>query len=116
MAIAWDDHLAPEGTLAVDFAGGSGMITDTRFGAVKVKDAIVDQFRDRYGVRPSVARERPDLRIAVRLHRGRATVSIDLSGESLHRRGYREEQGDGPAQGEPGGSHPRPRRMAGTGP
>jgi len=96
LAIPWDDHLLPEGTLAVDFAGGSALITDTRFGAVKVKDAIVDQFRDRYGVRPSVARDRPDLRVAVRLHKGMATASIDLSGESLHRRGYREEHGEAP--------------------
>ncbi len=96
LTIQWDDHLLPEGTLAVDFSGGSTLITDTRFGAVKVKDAIVDQFRDRYGVRPSVARDRPDIRVAVRLHKGVATVSLDLSGESLHRRGYREEKGDAP--------------------
>ena len=96
LTVPWDDHLLPEGTLSVDFAGGSALITDTRFGAVKVKDAIVDQFRERYGVRPSVARDRPDLRVAVRLHKGVATVSIDLSGESLHRRGYREEHGEAP--------------------
>ncbi len=96
LTIPWDHHLLPEGTLSVDFAGGSPLITDTRFGGVKVKDAIVDQFRDRYGVRPSVARDRPDLRVAVRLHKGMATVSLDLSGESLHRRGYREEKGEAP--------------------
>ena len=95
-AVPWDDHLLPGGTLAVDFAGTSPLITDTRFGAVRVKDAIVDQFRERYGVRPSVARERPDLRVAVRLHKGGATVSLDLSGESLHRRGYRTEKGEAP--------------------
>ena len=98
LTVPWDDHLLPEGTLAVDFAGGSALITDTRFGAVKVKDAIVDQFRDRYGVRPSVARDRPDLQVAVRLHKGVATVSLDLSGESLHRRGYRQEKGEAPVK------------------
>ena len=96
LAVQWDDYLLPEGTLAVDFAGGSAFITDTRFGAVKVKDAIVDQFRERYGVRPSVSRERPELRVAIRLHKGMVTASIDLSGESLHRRGYREEHGEAP--------------------
>jgi len=96
LVIPWEDHLVPNGTLAVDFAGGSPLITDTRYGAVKVKDAIVDRFRDRCGVRPSVARDRPDLRIAVRLHKGMATISLDLSGESLHRRGYRIEKGDAP--------------------
>ena len=96
LTVPWGHHLLPEGTLAVDFAGGSPLITDTRFGAVKVKDAIVDQFRDRHGVRPSVARDRPNLQVAVRLHKGVATVSLDLSGESLHRRGYREEKGEAP--------------------
>ena len=96
LSIRWDDHLFPEGTFAVDFSGGSPFITDTRFGALRVKDAVADQFRERCGIRPSVARERPDLRIAVRLHRGTAVISLDLSGESLHRRGYRTEKGEAP--------------------
>jgi 23S rRNA (guanine2445-N2)-methyltransferase / 23S rRNA (guanine2069-N7)-methyltransferase len=90
-AIDWVAHLAPEGTLAVDFATVASRITHTRYGALKVKDAVVDQFRDRFGVRPSVDVQRPDLRINVYLRRDQATVSIDLSGESLHRRGYRVE-------------------------
>src|ERR1044072_9948404 len=60
-----------------------------RSGALKTKDAIVDQFRERTGERPSVQLEQPDIRIDVRLDRDRATVSLDLSGESLHRRAYR---------------------------
>jgi 23S rRNA (guanine2445-N2)-methyltransferase / 23S rRNA (guanine2069-N7)-methyltransferase len=87
--IDWSAHLAPNGTLAVDFAGASAGITHTQFGALKTKDAIVDQFRDRFDERPSVELERPDVRINVHVSRDRATVSIDLSGESLHRRGYR---------------------------
>ena len=63
---------------------------------VITKDAIVDRFRDRFGIRPSVALERPDLRINLHIHRDTATVSIDLSGESLHRRGYRTEKGLAP--------------------
>ncbi len=89
--LAWEEHLAPEGTLAVDFTVAQSKITHSHFGALKVKDAVVDRFRERFGVRPSVARENPDLRINVYLHRDSARVSLDLSGESLHRRGYRQE-------------------------
>ncbi len=87
--IHWDEHLGVEGTLAVDFTASNSQITHTHFGALKVKDAIVDQFRDATGERPSVARECPDVRINLYLLRDVATVSIDLAGESLHRRGYR---------------------------
>jgi 23S rRNA (guanine2445-N2)-methyltransferase / 23S rRNA (guanine2069-N7)-methyltransferase len=90
-AIRWDEHLAPDGTLAVDFTTAQSNITHSHFGALKVKDAIVDQFRDDYGVRPSVALDRPDVRVNVYLHKNQARLSLDLSGESLHRRGYREE-------------------------
>ena len=87
---AWDEHLDVTGTLAVSFTGVSDSIRDTRFGAVRVKDAIVDQFRERHaGRRPSVDARAPDTRINAHLARGRVTVAIDLSGDSLHRRGYR---------------------------
>jgi 23S rRNA (guanine2445-N2)-methyltransferase / 23S rRNA (guanine2069-N7)-methyltransferase len=88
-SIPWHEHIAPQGTLAVDFGGASAGITHTHFGALKTKDAIVDQLRARTGERPSVELEQPDVRIDVRVDRDRATVSLDLSGESLHRRGYR---------------------------
>ncbi len=90
-ALAWEDHLAPDGTLAVDLTGANPQIKHTVFGAQKVKDAIVDRFRDRVGRRPSVDLARPDLRVNVHLHGAEARVSLDLSGESLHRRGYRAE-------------------------
>jgi 23S rRNA (guanine2445-N2)-methyltransferase / 23S rRNA (guanine2069-N7)-methyltransferase len=88
-AIDWSEHVAPTGTLAIEFGGSSSGITHTHFGALKTKDAIVDQFRARTGERPSINLEQPDIRIDVRLDRERATVSLDLSGESLHRRAYR---------------------------
>lgn len=88
-AIDWLAHLRPEGTLTVDFNGRSDAINNTHFGALKVKDAIVDAVRDKTGSRPSVDRKRPDLRINVHLKREQAQIAIDLSGESLHRRGYR---------------------------
>ncbi len=87
--IDWSRHLAPNGTMIVDFQGTSLGIKHTQFGALKTKDAIVDQFRANHGERPSIDADRPDVRINVHAHREQATVSIDLSGESLHRRGYR---------------------------
>jgi 23S rRNA (guanine2445-N2)-methyltransferase / 23S rRNA (guanine2069-N7)-methyltransferase len=87
--IDWTQHLAPSGTLAIEFGGSSAGIKHTHFGALKTKDAIVDQLRERTGQRPSVELERPDIRLDVRLDRDRATLSLDLSGESLHRRAYR---------------------------
>jgi 23S rRNA (guanine2445-N2)-methyltransferase / 23S rRNA (guanine2069-N7)-methyltransferase len=88
-AIDWTQHLAPTGTLAIEFGGSSTGIKHTHFGALKTKDAIVDQLRERSGQRPSVELERPDIRLDVRLDRERATLSLDLSGDSLHRRAYR---------------------------
>jgi 23S rRNA (guanine2445-N2)-methyltransferase / 23S rRNA (guanine2069-N7)-methyltransferase len=87
--LAWEDHLAPGGTLAVDAVGRGAGIHHTHYAAQRVKDAIVDRFRARTGRRPSVSLARPDLRVHLRLEERRATVSIDLSGEALHRRGYR---------------------------
>ncbi len=87
--IAWKEHLAAEGTLAVDFTTSQSAITHSHYGALKVKDAIVDQLRDEFGVRPSIDTAQPDIRVNVYLLRDQATVSLDLSGESLHRRGYR---------------------------
>jgi 23S rRNA (guanine2445-N2)-methyltransferase / 23S rRNA (guanine2069-N7)-methyltransferase len=87
--IDWTQHIDPQGTLAIEFGGASSGITHTHFGALKTKDAIVDQLRERSGRRPSIDVEQPDVRIDVRLDRDRATLSLDLSGESLHRRAYR---------------------------
>ena len=87
--IDWSQHLAPAGSLVVDFQGTSLGVKHTQFGALKTKDAIVDQFREKFGERPSVDTQTPDVRINVHAHREQATVSIDLSGDSLHRRGYR---------------------------
>jgi 23S rRNA (guanine2445-N2)-methyltransferase / 23S rRNA (guanine2069-N7)-methyltransferase len=88
-AVNWDEHLAPNATLAVTFVSSHSAITHTLFGAQKVKDAIVDQLRDKYGTRPNIDRDEPDVSVYVYLHRDIATISIDLSGDSLHKRGYR---------------------------
>ncbi len=94
--IDWSEHLAPDGSLAVDFNTSRSAITHSHYGALKVKDAIVDQFRERAGVRPGVDTRHPDLRINVHLHRDEAVVSLDLSGDSLHRRGYRKQPVEAP--------------------
>ncbi len=90
MSIDWSDHLGSDNTLAVDFTGIKAAISHSRFAAQRVKDAVVDQLRDSDGARPSVDMREPDVRINVHMHRTNVTVAIDLSGESLHRRGYRE--------------------------
>ncbi|ACE83336.1 bifunctional 23S rRNA (guanine(2069)-N(7))-methyltransferase RlmK/23S rRNA (guanine(2445)-N(2))-methyltransferase RlmL [Cellvibrio japonicus] len=94
--LPWQDHLSPSGSLLVDFVGTNDAIRNTQFGALKVKDAIVDCLRDFSGVRPNIAKRDPDLLVNARLSKNKLVLSIDLSGESLHRRGYRLKQGSAP--------------------
>jgi 23S rRNA (guanine2445-N2)-methyltransferase / 23S rRNA (guanine2069-N7)-methyltransferase len=95
-AIDWTAHFAPAATLACDFSGRHPAITHTHFGALKLKDGIVDALREQTGARPDVALERPDVRVHAHAHGNAITVSIDLSGDSLHRRGYRAAAGEAP--------------------
>jgi 23S rRNA (guanine2445-N2)-methyltransferase / 23S rRNA (guanine2069-N7)-methyltransferase len=95
-SIRWSDHMDVTQTLAVDFATTNSQINHSQFGALKAKDAVVDQFRSNTGERPSVNTARPDLRINIYLLNDEATVSIDLSGDSLHKRGYRDESTPAP--------------------
>ena len=95
-ALPWEDHLASDDTLAVDYVGVRAAVEHSRFGTQRIKDAIVDRFREREGRRPSVELRRPDLRINAFARGGGCSVSIDLSGESLHRRGYGREHGAAP--------------------
>lgn len=89
-ALLWEDHIASDGTLAVDARGTNDALRNTQFTAVKVKDAIVDRIRERSGERPSVDTDAPDVRVNVAVRGATARIAIDLSGDSLHRRGYRE--------------------------
>ncbi len=87
--LPWEEHLDPDGTLAVDATLSGSPITHSHFAALRVKDAVVDRLRERFGRRPSVDRERPSLRLNLVLQAKRGVLSIDLSGSALHRRGYR---------------------------
>jgi 23S rRNA (guanine2445-N2)-methyltransferase / 23S rRNA (guanine2069-N7)-methyltransferase len=94
--IDWTEHLGPGATLACDFSGQHPAITHTHFGALKLKDAIVDSVRDSRAWRPSVELERPSVRVHAHAHGNSIALSLDLSGESLHRRGYRGAAGEAP--------------------
>ena len=90
-AIDWSKHMQADDTLAVSFScKNNPAINHSHFGALKVKDAIVDQMRARFNQRPNIDTDQPKLRINVYLHNTQAQVSLDLSGESLHKRGYRD--------------------------
>ena len=89
--INWFEHMGPDDSFAVSFnAKGSKVINNTHFGAIKVKDAVVDQMRKKFNKRPDINTTQPNIRINVYLQNQQATLSLDLSGESLHRRGYRD--------------------------
>ncbi|TNE76358.1 MAG: bifunctional 23S rRNA (guanine(2069)-N(7))-methyltransferase RlmK/23S rRNA (guanine(2445)-N(2))-methyltransferase RlmL, partial [Gammaproteobacteria bacterium] len=88
-AIAWETLMTPGESIAVDFVGTNGAIRHSKFGAQQVKDAIVDRLQKHFADRPNVDLQQPDLRINVRLAKDWANVSLDFSGDSLHKRGYR---------------------------
>ncbi len=87
--VDWNDHFNPDATFLVESAARRSPIRNTHFAELRVKDAVVDQFRERYKLRPSVDTTDPDMRIHLFMDGENATLSLDLSGQSLHRRGYR---------------------------
>ncbi len=99
-SLPWEERLATTGTLAVDVTSavrrGPLAQVNTHFLEQRVKDGIVDRFRARTGSRPGVDLVRPDLRVNIHLAVGETVVSLDLSGDALHRRGYRLEGGEAP--------------------
>jgi 23S rRNA (guanine2445-N2)-methyltransferase / 23S rRNA (guanine2069-N7)-methyltransferase len=95
-AIDWLQHVDPSGSIACDFASATSQLTHSQYGALKTKDAIVDLIRERTGSRPDVDTKQPDVRVNVYVFRDVAAVSIDLSGDALHRRGYRGATGAAP--------------------
>jgi 23S rRNA (guanine2445-N2)-methyltransferase / 23S rRNA (guanine2069-N7)-methyltransferase len=95
-AVAWEDHMDVDSTFAVSCSLWGSPIEHSHYGALLVKDGVADHFRERTFKRPSVDTEHPSIRLHVHLNRETARVSLDLSGESLHRRGYRMGQGAAP--------------------
>ncbi|WP_243370082.1 THUMP domain-containing protein [Geotalea sp. SG265] len=91
-AIPWNDFLNPKMTVAVDCNLRDSTLTHSGFAALKAKDAIVDEIRDRCGHRPDVDVKNPDLQVNLHLFRNHCTVSLDTSGSPLDRRGYRLER------------------------
>ena len=94
--VDWSQHLRPDGRLWIDAQIRDSALTHSSFVAQRVKDAIVDALRTSSGVRPVIERENADLRVHLHLFRDRATLSLDTSGESLHRRGWRRSQATAP--------------------
>ncbi|EPU3933835.1 bifunctional 23S rRNA (guanine(2069)-N(7))-methyltransferase RlmK/23S rRNA (guanine(2445)-N(2))-methyltransferase RlmL [Morganella morganii] len=95
-SIDWPSVFSADKTFAVHFNGTNDEIRNSQYGALKVKDAIVDSFTRKTGTRPDVAKQQPDIRINVYLNKEKASLAIDLSGDSLHIRGYRELAGQAP--------------------
>ena len=87
--IKWENYLKPTDTLAVDATVNHSIFTHSQYTALKTKDAIVDRFRDRNDTRPNIDLRFPDLKVNVHIDRQRCTISLDTSGESLHKRGYK---------------------------
>jgi 23S rRNA (guanine2445-N2)-methyltransferase / 23S rRNA (guanine2069-N7)-methyltransferase len=92
----WREHLAPGATLACDCSGGNESIRHTIYGSQLLKDAVCDSLRDATGERPNIRPERPDVLLHLHVEGPTALVSVDFSGESLHRRGYRIDGGRAP--------------------
>lgn len=94
--VAWSTYMEADDTLAVESAVNSPHFNHSQYVALKTKDAVVDQFRNRFGRRPNVDLNRPSIRIHVHIYHDQCTLSLDSSNDSLHRRGYRLEQNQAP--------------------
>ena len=95
-AIRWEDYLDTDKTFAVDAVVFSEEFRHSKFVSYKVKDAIVDYFREKTGERPGVRVNKPDVLLNIHIAETKCTLSLDSSGESLHRRGYRQEAVEAP--------------------
>jgi 23S rRNA (guanine2445-N2)-methyltransferase / 23S rRNA (guanine2069-N7)-methyltransferase len=94
--IDWPSHFSNKKTFSIDFHGTGGFINNTQFGALKIKDAVVDRFRDDGDARPNVERMDAEFRIDAHYRNGQVTISVNFSGPSLHQRGYRSTTGEAP--------------------
>jgi 23S rRNA (guanine2445-N2)-methyltransferase / 23S rRNA (guanine2069-N7)-methyltransferase len=94
--VAWQQYMRADNTLAVDCVLSTSQINHSHFAALRVKDAVVDSFRELVNDRPSVDSKQPDIRLNVFIRDDEAHLSLDLAGDSLHRRGYRQDGGQAP--------------------
>ena len=94
--IDWTEYLGTDKTFTVDSVVFSEEFRHSKFVSYKVKDAIVDQFREKTGKRPNISVANPDIRLNMHIAEDKCTLSLDSSGESLHRRGYRQESVEAP--------------------
>ncbi|MGV0964425.1 THUMP domain-containing class I SAM-dependent RNA methyltransferase [Empedobacter falsenii] len=92
----WENYLNVDQTFMIDPTVHSDYFTHSHYAALKVKDAIVDRFKEKNGRRPSIDKDFPDVRFNLHISHDKITLSLDSSGESLHKRGYREETGPAP--------------------
>jgi 23S rRNA (guanine2445-N2)-methyltransferase / 23S rRNA (guanine2069-N7)-methyltransferase len=92
----WSAHIDPARTIACEFTGTHPTITHTHYGALRLKDGICDRLRDDTGTRPDVEPSRPAVRVHAHANGTHVTLSLDLAGEGLHRRGYRTQAGEAP--------------------
>ncbi|HEY9052420.1 MAG TPA: bifunctional 23S rRNA (guanine(2069)-N(7))-methyltransferase RlmK/23S rRNA (guanine(2445)-N(2))-methyltransferase RlmL [Gammaproteobacteria bacterium] len=95
-SIDWAQHIHVDGTFLVSCNLNSSNMTNSHYAALKVKDAVADQFNDNFSKRPSVDKNYPDVRINLHINRNQAVVSLDLSGDPLHKRGYRKASVEAP--------------------
>ncbi len=95
-SVDWNDHMTKASTFAVDAVALDSSISNSHFASLRVKDAVCDQFREKVHVRPTVEINRPRVRLNLYLSHDQAVVALDLAGEGLHRRGYREDGGGAP--------------------
>jgi putative N6-adenine-specific DNA methylase len=94
--IDWEDFFDVNQTFAIDTVVYSDIFTHSKFVSYRVKDAIVDQFTEKHGKRPSISVANPDILLNVHIANDTCTISLDSSGESLHKRGYRISQNEAP--------------------
>ncbi len=97
-SIPWQEIFSADHTFAVYATVSDSKITHSKYASLRLKDAIVDYFRELTGIRPNVEKQYPDIWINLHIEQNRAVISVDTSGGSLHRRGYRKQAGIAPMQ------------------
>jgi len=95
-SINWSEHFSEDNTLAIDCFSSHSIVSNSHYATLRVKDAIIDQFKQNTGQRPSIDRDNPDIRINVYLSDKECLLYLDLSGDALHKRGYRLTTGTAP--------------------